>query len=121
KALGIAERRNLSPLIAIQPMYNLVKRQAEVELLPMAASEGLAVFPYSPLGGGLLSGKYGKYGRPSTGRLQENQMYQTRYGASWNYEVAGRFSEHARERGVHPASLAIAWVAAHPAVTAPLL
>ena len=42
----------------IQPMYNLVKRQVEVEILPMAISEGFAVVPYSPLGGGLLSGKY---------------------------------------------------------------
>ncbi len=121
KALGIAARINASPLVAIQPMYNLVKRQAEVELLPMAQSENLAVFPYSPLGGGLLSGKYDRQTRPTGGRLEANKMYKTRYGAAWNYDVAEALNVHARNKGVNPASLAIAWVAAHPAVTAPLL
>ena len=46
----------------IQPMYSLVKRQAEVELLPMAEEEKIVVWPYSPLGGGLLTGKYIKEG-----------------------------------------------------------
>ena len=57
KALGISAAQGWSPFAVLQPMYNLVKRQAEVEILPMALSEGLGVIPYSPLGGGLLSGK----------------------------------------------------------------
>ena len=121
KALGIAERRGFAPIVAMQPMYNLAKRQAEVEILPLALAENLAVIPYSPLGGGLFSGKYGAFVRPSSGRLVENAMYQTRYGDKGNYEVAERFSALARRQGHHPASLAIAWVAAHPAVTAPLI
>ena len=56
KANGIAEVKNWNRIACIQPMYNLAKRQAEVELLPMAHAENLAVFPYGPLGGGLLSG-----------------------------------------------------------------
>jgi aryl-alcohol dehydrogenase-like predicted oxidoreductase len=121
KALGIQERRGLSPFVCVQPMYNLLKRQAEVEILPHAAAEGLAVTPYSPMAGGLLSGKYGRERRPDRGRLVTNQMYQVRYGAPSNYEIAERFSALAREWGHHPAALAIAWVASHPAVTAPLL
>ncbi len=121
RAVGIQERRGWSPLAAIQPMYNLVKRQAEVELLPMARSEDLAVFPYSPLGGGLLSGKYGKESRPADGRLTSNAMYSTRYGAPSNFEIAEAFTQLAKERGIHPVTLAIAWVASHPAVTAPLI
>lgn len=121
KALGIAERRGLQPVVAIQPMYNLVKRQAEVEIFPCAQAEGLGVIPYSPLGGGLLSGKYGKGTRPDQGRIVDNLMYETRYAAASNFEVAEAFTALARERGHHPASLAIAWVAAHPAVTAPLI
>ena len=74
KALGISAKEGWAPFEVIQPMYNLVKRQAEVELLPMAASENLGVIPYSPLGGGLLTGKYGPDKRPKTGRLMENQM-----------------------------------------------
>lgn len=121
KALGISERRGLARFVCLQPMYNLLKRQAEVEILPLAQSEGLGVFPYSPLAGGLLSGKYGVSRRPAQGRLLENKMYATRYGAPSNYEIAERFSALARERGFAPASLAIAWVASHPGVTAPII
>ncbi|MBU0553423.1 aldo/keto reductase [Myxococcota bacterium] len=121
KALGIAEARGWARLAALQPMYNLVKRQAEVEILPMAHAEGLGVISYSPLGGGLLSGRYAQAQRPERGRLVENMMYATRYGEPGYYAVATRLSALAAEVGAHPASLAIAWVAAHPAITAPLL
>jgi aryl-alcohol dehydrogenase-like predicted oxidoreductase len=121
RALGHAERHGWQPLAAVQPMYNLVKRQAEVEILPMAQAEGLAVLPYSPLGGGLLTGKYGRARRPEAGRLVDNAMYATRYGAASDYETAEAFGALAEELGVHPVTLAVAWVARHPAVTAPLL
>lgn len=121
KALGISRQEGLAPFACIQPMYNLVKRQAEVEILPLAQSEGLAVIPYSPLGGGLLTGKYGPEQRPDSGRLVENEMYITRYGEDWYFKAADRFSELARDRGYEPASLAVAWVGAHPAVTAPII
>lgn len=120
KALGIARALSLSPAVAIQPMYNLAKRQAEVELLPMAASEGLAVFPYSPLGGGLFSGKYGT-GKPTEGRIGSWEIYRMRYGADASLELASRFAALAAELGHHPAALAVAWVMSHPAVTAPIL
>ena len=121
KSLGISAKEGLSRFEAIQPMYNLVKRQAEVELLPLAQSEQLAVTPYSPLGGGLLTGKYGSEKRPYSGRLVNNKMYQTRYGDEKNYEIAERFSNFARDNGYNPVSLAVAWVGGHPAVTAPLI
>ncbi len=121
KALGIAERRRWARFAVLQPMYNLVKRQAEVELLPLAAEEGLGVIPYSPLGGGLLTGKYGVTTRPERGRLMENQMYQKRYGDEGVYEVAESFTEYALARGIHPATLAVRWVMHHPAVTAPII
>jgi len=121
KALGIQAREGWSPFHVIQPMYNLAKRQAEVELLPMAASESLAVTPYSPLGGGLLTGKYSSHERPDSGRLVENSMYQTRYNDPIHYDIAERFSAFAADRGVDPVSLAVAWVAHHPAVTAPII
>lgn len=121
KALGISDKNSWSKFVCLQPMYNLVKRQAEVEILPMAMSEQLGVISYSPLGGGLLSGKYGATQRPESGRLIENKMYQFRYGESGMYEVAEQFTNLANEVGVHPASLAIAWVRAHPGITAPII
>lgn len=121
KALGIAARNGWARMEVIQPMYNLVKRQAEVELLPMAAAENLGVMPYSPLGGGLLSGKYGAGQRPERGRVIENPIYQKRYAQEWVYAAAGAFRDFARAMGYHPATLAVAWVASHPAVTAPII
>jgi len=121
KALGISTREGWSPFKCIEPMYNLVKRQAEAEILPMALSENLGVITYSPLGGGLLTGKYGISRRPVSGRLVENKRYQTRYGADWMYVVAEEFTAFAQEHGFEPAALAVAWAAGHPAVTAPII
>ena len=121
KALGISDKRGWSRFECIQPMYNLVKRQAEVELFPMAISEGLGVIPYSPLGGGLFSGKYGSSTKPESGRLVENQRYMTRYGQNQVYQVADKFNKLAQELNIHPATLAVAWVGATPGVTAPII
>lgn len=120
KALGISARKGWSPFKVIQPMYNLVKRQAEVEILPMAEAEGLGVMPYSPLAGGLLSGKYAAGRKPRESRLTENKIYETRYGAEEMHRTAERFVDFARARGFEPTALAIAWTAGHPAVTSPV-
>jgi len=121
RALGIAERRGWTRFEVVQPMYNLVKRQAEVEILPLARAEGLGVISYGPVGGGLLSGKFGADRRPAGARLIDNAEYASRYSEPWFFEVAGAFSEFAAARGVHPVSLAVAWVAAHPDVTCPII
>ena len=120
-ALGIARAEGFAPLVAIQPMYNLVKRTAEIEILPMAQSLGVGVIPYSPTGGGLLTGKYGVGRRPEKGRLFDSKMYETRYGNEAFFEIADRFTELAKELGHAPATLAVAWVASNPAVTSVLV
>ncbi|MBT3931973.1 MAG: aldo/keto reductase [Rhodospirillaceae bacterium] len=120
-SLGIAERRGWTRFDVIQPMYNLVKRQAEVEILPLARAENLGVVTYSPVGGGLLSGKFRPGTRPNDGRLVENASYSRRYGDEWMLETAGAFGEFADARGVHPVTLAVAWAAAHPDVTCPII
>ncbi len=120
-ALGTSRRHDWTAFSCVEPMYSLVKRQAEVEILPLCRAEGLGVITYSPLGGGLLSGAYGKGRSPESGRLVKNRMYKARYGEDLYFDVADRFVALAREIGVHPATLAVAWVAAHPAVTAPIL
>ncbi len=119
--LGISARRGWSRFDVIQPMYNLVKRQAEVEILPLAAAEGLGVISYGPVGGGLLSGKYRWGEKTEAGRLATNAAYNARYRQQWVYETANRFADFAKERGHHPVSLAVAWVAANPAITCPII
>ena len=102
----------------LQPMYNLVKRQVEVEILPMAISEDFAVCPYSPLGGGLLTGKYAA---GVEGRLTVDDRYNARYGPEWMRETATDLAEHAAIVGASPATLAVAWVAKHPGVWGPII
>ena len=118
RAVDIQEREGWARLQVTQPMYNLVKRQAEVEILPMAAANGIGVIPYSPAAAGLLSGKY--LGQAS-GRLKTNKMYEARYGEAWTFEVAEKFVSFCKDKGMHPVSAAIAWVGSHPAVTAPII
>lgn len=103
---------------AIQPMYNLVKRQAEVEIIPMAVDQGIKLIPYSPLGGGLLTGKYA---RGESGRLTTDDRYAARYSPDWMHNSAARLTALAADIGVAPATLAVAWVAAHPAGIAPII
>ena len=121
KALGVSALNGWSSLQCVQPMYNLIKRQAEVEILPLAQSENLGVISYNPLAGGILSGKYGKDRRAEPGRLTEDDMYQKRYADQWIYDAAIKFSQLAADSGYHPVSLALAWVGHHPAVTAPIM
>lgn len=117
KAQAVAE--NLGTSIGIlQPMYNLVKRQVEVEILPMAASEGFNVAPYSPLGGGLLTGKYTT---SEEGRLTTDKRYATRYGPDWMHQAAANLTHIAQRENIPAATLAVAWAAHHSAVTAPII
>lgn len=118
RALDVQQHHNWSPLQVTQPMYNLVKRQAEVEILPMAQASGIGVIPYSPGAAGLLSGKYRG---DAAGRLKTNKMYEARYGEPWMFDVADRFVSWCDAKGWHPVSTAVAWVGAHPAVTAPII
>jgi len=118
KAARVAAGFSLK-IAMLQPMYNLVKRQAEVEILPMAISEGFAVVPYSPLGGGLLTGKYRD--GAEEGRLTADPKYKIRYGQEWMFQAARDLADIAAELGVAPATLAVAWAARHPGVTAPIV
>ncbi|MEM8538259.1 MAG: aldo/keto reductase [Pseudomonadota bacterium] len=103
---------------AIQPMYSLVKRQAEVEIFGVAADQDIAVMPYSPLGGGLLTGKYAD---GDTGRLTTDARYRARYGQDWMHETARQLNDMARAKGVAAATLAVAWAAAHPVGPRPII
>lgn len=118
KALAIADAKRLAPMVCIQPMYSLVKRQVEVELLPLARSEHLAVCPYSPLGAGMLTGKYQ---RRETGRVRENDLYRERFKNPQYTQVTERFVAHAASLGLSPGALALAWVSSHPDVTSTLI
>ena len=104
----------------IQPMYNLFKRQAETELFPMALSEGLGVFTYSPMAGGLLTGKY-QPSQGDKGRFDQSAMYRDRYASDSSGSKVADFIDVANKFAVDPVHLAIAWSGCHAAVSAPLI
>ena len=124
KANLVALKHNFPSVDILQPMYNIVKRQAEVEILPMAKSEDIGVISYSPLGGGLLTGKYASSissSKNSSGRLHENEKYKIRYGQDWMYKAAHSLKNLAYELNYDPIALAVAWVLNNDAVTAPII
>ena len=117
KAQGIAAQFDVK-IEMVQPMHSLVKRQAEVEIFPMCVDQSIEIVPYSPLGGGLLTGKYA---RGETGRLTENSMYKARYDVAWMREAAVNLTALADDLGTSPATLAVAWTMAHPARPRPII
>jgi aryl-alcohol dehydrogenase-like predicted oxidoreductase len=121
KSLGISQMNNLTGFSCIQPMYNLIKRQAEVEILPLARSENLGVLSYSPLGAGVLTGKYNQKRDIENTRLNDKAYYKARYSNPDYYTTADNLCKIAEEEGVSPAVLAINWVRKNPAITAPII
>lgn len=124
RALGRAEALKLAKLVCVQPRYNLLFRQIERELLPLCQEENLAVIPYNPLAGGLLTGKH-KRGTPPAGTRftlgAAAKTYTERYWREREFDTVDAFVRLAKEAGHEPATLAVAWVLAHPAVTSPLI
>ena len=120
-ALGISRKEGLAQFACIQPMYNLVKRQAEVEIFELAKSERLGVVTYSPLGAGLLTGKYTHGKKAGAGRIETSDRYRQRYGNPEYLQIAAAFVDYANNYGVKPSTLAVAWAASNPAVTASLI
>lgn len=120
-ALGRAEHWGISGISVLQPMYSLAKRTAEIEMLPLAQEENLGVITYSPLGGGILTGKF-LHGRPATeARLSISDLYIRRYAESTNRDIAQNLTDYAKLAGISPVTLAIAWAGRHPGVTAPII
>ena len=127
RAAGRSETLHLTRLASVQPRYNLLFRQIERELLPLAAETGLAVIPFNPLAGGLLSGKYGRDDRPTEGRFsaqvgqQFADLYNERYWHTKAFDTIDRVTKIASDLGTSLATLSIAWVLANPAITSAIL
>ncbi len=102
----------------LQPMYDLVKRQAEVEILPVAIEEDLTVRPNSPLDDGLLTGKCAA---GETRRLTANVTCAARHQLEWMHEAVANLIKIAEEAGTAPATLAVAWIARHPGIWGPIV
>ncbi|MGV9363460.1 aldo/keto reductase [Amycolatopsis sp. NPDC003731] len=116
---AIADLRGWSPLIALQVEYSLIRRDAERDLIPMAREVGLGVTPYSPLGGGVLSGKYRGAGSGESTRRGFNAGLGL--VTDRTLAVADAVTEVAASAGHTPAQVALAWTLRNPGVTAPIV
>jgi 1-deoxyxylulose-5-phosphate synthase len=124
RALGRADMLRLARFVSVQPRYNLLFRQIERELLPLAEEEGLGVIPYNPLAGGLLTGKHKRNGAPPDGRFTlgaAGKMYQERYWHEREFDTVEAFEKATREANLSPVTAAVAWVLANPVVTSAII
>ncbi len=123
EALGVSERLNFNRFACVQPLYNIVNRDIEVELTPLCREKGIGVVSYSPLARGILTGKY-KLGEPfpegSRAARDDPRMKQAELRDA-SFEVAAQITAHCEKKGVACTAFALAWCLANPILTAVIL
>ncbi|MEX1194415.1 MAG: aldo/keto reductase [Dehalococcoidia bacterium] len=126
EASRVIEARGWEPLVSLQPQYSIISRDIEVEIVPVCQKFGLGVIPWSPLAGGMLTGKYkrgeepedsSRFGAP--GPFQE--IWRRRVLRDRNFDIVGVVLEEAGRLGVTPIALSLAWNLARPGVVAPII
>jgi len=127
KAVHVARANGWNPPVTLQPQYSLLVREIEAEIVPASLDAGIGLLPWSPLGGGWLSGKY-KRDEPPAGatRLGENptrgmEAWQARNDNPRTWEVIAAVKDIAARHGVSASQVALAWLADRPAVTSVIL
>jgi len=125
RALGRSELRNISRVDSVQPRYNLLFRTFERDLLPLCEEEGVAVIPYNPLAGGLLTGKHDRAAPPEEGTRftvgRAGAMYQARYWHDREFDTIEALRKIAKESDMSLTVLALRWVMSNTAITAPII
>jgi aryl-alcohol dehydrogenase-like predicted oxidoreductase len=127
KVVDIADFGGLARPVTLQPQYNLLVREIEWEIVPVCLAEGLGLLPWSPLGGGWLTGKYSREQAPSGAtRLGENpergvEAYGRRSAQERTWDVVAAVQKIAEDRGVSMAQVALAWLHDRPGVTSVIL
>jgi aryl-alcohol dehydrogenase (NADP+) len=121
KALYLADRHGWTRFASMQNHYNLVYREEEREMMPLCIEEGVGVIPWSPLARGFLAGNRRRGERTASTREETDAYAHKLYYDDADYAVADRVADVAREKGVSPAQVALAWLLAQPGVTAPIV
>src|SRR5271156_3796639 len=125
RAVGRSETLRIARFDSVQPRYNLLFRQIELELLPFCGEEGVGVIPYNPIAGGLLSGKHSRSAPPTEGTRftlgTAAGAYQDRYWHDSEFDTVDELRQLADQAGVNLVTLSVAWVLANKAVTAPII
>jgi len=125
RAVGRSETLGLARFDSVQPRYNLLFRQIEREMLPFCREEGVGVIPYNPIAGGLLSGKHERAAPPPEGTRftlgTAARNYQDRYWHDREFDTVEALAPLAEAAGLSLVTMSVAWVLAHPAITAPII
>ncbi|TMC92174.1 MAG: aldo/keto reductase, partial [Chloroflexi bacterium] len=125
KALWTSDKLGLARFDSVQPRYNLLFRQIEAELLPLALDQGIGVISYNPLAGGLLTGRYQPGQAPEEGSRftvqNAGKLYQARYWQEPQMQAVEELKAFCQEHHIDIAQLAIAWVLAQPAITSAIV
>lgn len=127
KASEVAKAKGYARPVTLQPQYSLLVREIELEIVAACQDAGMGLMPWSPLGGGWLSGKYQRDQMPKGAtRLGENpkrgmEAYEARNAQERTWAIIGAVEDLAKARGASMAQVALAWVAAQPAVTSVIL
>jgi aryl-alcohol dehydrogenase (NADP+) len=125
RAIGRSQTLGLVGFDSVQPRYNLLFREIEREMLPFCEEDGVGVISYNPIAGGLLSGKHHKTAAPPDGSRftlgNAGPMYQDRYWHERMFDTVEEVRKLADQAAVPLVTLAVAWVLANKAVTAPII
>ena len=121
KMLYVADRHGWTRFVSMQNHYNLVYREEEREMLPLCREEGIGSIPWSPLARGFLAGNRRKEDLGDTTRAKTDDFAVKLYYSDADFAIVNRVVELAKRRGVKPTQIALAWLLAKPAVTAPIV
>jgi aryl-alcohol dehydrogenase-like predicted oxidoreductase len=121
ESIWVAKELGLNRLVSEQPAYNMLDRTAEREVIPAARSFGLAVIPWGPLCGGLLTGKYDRGQGAGDGRWQDGRDNAGRRATEQGWELIDLLREIAHEKHCSVSQVALAWCATRPGITAPII
>ena len=116
-----AEKLGLEQFVTMQNQYSLVYREEEREMFPYCKDAGIATLPWSPLGKGFLSGKYKRNEESNRARYETDPLLKSRFFRSEDFDVLETVAEVAKEKGVKPAQIAMAWLFSKDYVTSPII
>jgi aryl-alcohol dehydrogenase (NADP+) len=120
KALFTSDLLRIARFVSMQNHYNVMYREEEREMIPLCKDQGIALLPWSPLAKGLLTGRYKRGEKPNTVRYKSDKMLASRVLRPEDFDVVERVEGVAKEKGVSPSQIALAWLL-HKGVTAPIL
>jgi len=121
KMLATQEKHGWTRFVSMQNHYNLVYREEEREMIPFCIEEGIGIIPWSPLARGFLAGNRKRGEKTASLRDQHDAWGHTLYYTDPDYDVVDRVVEVAKQKGVKPIQVALAWILSKPGVTAPIV